>query len=86
MMVKKHRVIIDGQKLKEGEFATEIVGTMGALASANMYSVGNLTTMLEQKDQMIAQLQGQLKETKRNISWGIKKGLEQARLNDIQEI
>jgi hypothetical protein len=35
---------------------------------------------------MIAQLQGQLKETERNISWGIKKGLEQARLNDIQEI
>jgi hypothetical protein len=27
-----------------------------------------------------------LKETERNISWGIKKGLEQARLNDIQEI
>ena len=27
-----------------------------------------------------------MKETKRNISWGIKKGLEQARLNDIQEI
>jgi hypothetical protein len=54
--------------------------------SENLYSVGSLTTMLEQKDQMIAQLQGQLKETERNISWGIKKGLEQARLNDIQEI
>ena len=52
----------------------------------NLYSVGSLTTMLEQKDQMIAQLQGQLKETERNISWRIKKGLEQARLNDIQEI
>ena len=59
---------------------------MGALASANLYFVGSLTTMLEQKDQMIAQLEGQLKETKRNISWGIKKGLEQPRFNDIQEI
>jgi len=85
-MVKKHRVIIDGQKLKEGEFTKEIAGTMGDLASTNLYSVGNLTTMLEQKDQMIAQLQGQLKETERNISWGIKMGLEQAILNDIQEI
>jgi hypothetical protein len=27
-----------------------------------------------------------LKETERNMSWGIKKGLEQARLKDIQEI
>jgi hypothetical protein len=54
MMVKKHRVIIDGKKLKEGEFANDIAGTMGALASVNLYSVGSLTTMLEQKDQMIA--------------------------------
>jgi hypothetical protein len=77
MMIKKHKIIIDGQKLKEGEFATEIAGTMGALASTNLYYVGSLTTMLEQKDQMIAQLQDQLKETERNISWGIKKGLDE---------
>ena len=86
MMVKNHRVIIDGKKLKEGEFSTGIAGMMGALTLVNLYYVGSLTTMLEQKDQRIAQLQGQLKETERNISWGIKKGLEQARLNDIQEI
>jgi hypothetical protein len=78
--IKKHRVIIDGKKLKDGEFATELAGTMGAIASANMYSVGNLTTMLEQKDQTIIQLQDKLKENERNISWGIQKGLEQARL------
>ena len=85
-MIKKHNIIIDGHKLKEGEFATEIAGTMGALASENLYSVGSLTTMLEKKDQMIAQLQDQLKETERNISWEIEKGLEWARLNDIQDI
>jgi predicted nucleic acid-binding Zn-ribbon protein len=84
--IKKHRVIIDGKKLKEGEFATELAGTMGAIASANMYSVGNLTTMLEQKDQEIIQLQDRLKENERNIGWGIQKGLEQARLKDMQEI
>jgi hypothetical protein len=44
---------------------------MGAIASTNMYYVGNLTTMLEQKDQTIIQLQDKLKETERNISWGI---------------
>jgi hypothetical protein len=85
-MIKKHRVIIDGKKLKDGEFATELAGTMGAIASTNIYSVGSLTTMLEQKDQKITQLQDKLKETERNISWGIQKGLEQARLKDIQEI
>jgi hypothetical protein len=42
--------------------------------------------MLEQKDQTITQLQDKLKETERNINWGIQKGLEQTRLKDIQEI
>jgi hypothetical protein len=46
MMVKKQKIIVDGQKLEEGEFSTEIAGTMGALASTNLYSMGNLRTML----------------------------------------
>jgi hypothetical protein len=60
-MIKKHRVIIDGNKLKDGEFATNLAGTMGAIASANIYYVGGLTTILEQKDQTITQLQDKLK-------------------------
>ena len=62
-MIKKHNIIVDGQNIEEGDFATEIVGTMGAFATTNLYSVGNLRTRLQQKDQMIAQLQSQLKET-----------------------
>jgi hypothetical protein len=65
--IKRHKVIIDGKKLKDGEFAKELVGTMGAIASTNIYSVRNLTTMLEQKDQEIIQLQDRLKENERNI-------------------
>jgi hypothetical protein len=85
-IVKKHKIIIDGKKLKESEFATELAGTMGAIASANMYSVGNLITMMEQKDQEITQLQDRLRENEKIIGWGIQKGIEQARLKDIQEI
>jgi hypothetical protein len=59
---------------------------MGAIASANMYSVGNLITMIEQKDQEIIQLQDRLKENEKIIGLGIQKGLEQARLKYIQEI
>jgi chromosome segregation ATPase len=59
---------------------------MGAIASTNIYFVGSLTSMLKQKDQTIIQLQDKLKEIERNISWGIQKGLEQARLKDMQEI
>ena len=85
-MIKRHRVIIDGKKLKNGEFATELAWKMGAIASTNMYSLGNLTTMLEQKDQTIIQLQDKIKENERNIAREIQKGLEQARLKDMQEI
>jgi hypothetical protein len=44
-MIKKQKIIIYGQKLKEGEFSIEIAGTMGALSLANLYSVGSLKTM-----------------------------------------
>jgi len=70
-MIEKHRVIIDGKKLKDGEFSTEIAGTMDAIASTNIYYVGNLKTLLEQKDQTIIQWQDKLKENERIISWGI---------------
>jgi hypothetical protein len=84
--VKKHKIIIDGKKLQDSAFATELAGSMGAIASANMYSVETLINTIEQKNQEITQLQGNLKENEKIIGWGIKKGLEQARLKDFQEI
>jgi hypothetical protein len=32
-MVKKHKVLIDGQNLEEEDFTTEIAGSMGAMAT-----------------------------------------------------
>jgi hypothetical protein len=34
-MVKKNKVLIDGQNLEEEDFATEIAGSMGAMAITN---------------------------------------------------
>jgi hypothetical protein len=84
--IKRHKIIIDGKKLHDSAFATELEGSMGAIASANMYSVENLINTIEQKNQEITQLQGSLKDNEKKIAWGIKKGLEQARLKDIQDI
>jgi hypothetical protein len=84
--IKRHKIIIDGKKLHDSAFATELAGSMGAIASANMYSVENLINTIEQKNQEITQLQGSLKDNEKKIAWGIKKGLEQARLKDIQDI
>jgi hypothetical protein len=85
-MIKKHKIIVDGQNLEEGEFAKEVAGTMGAFTSTNLHSISRLMIRLQQKDQMIAHLQSQLRETIRSISMEINKGLEQARNSDIQEI
>jgi hypothetical protein len=63
-MVKKHRVLVDGKKLEEEDFATEVAGSIGALATANLFSVDSLKTRLKQKNQMIAQLQDQIRNTK----------------------
>jgi hypothetical protein len=85
-MVKKHRVLVDGQNLEEEDFATEVAGSMGALATTNLFTVDNLKTRLKQRNQMISQLQSQIKNTEKNIREEINKGLEQARVVDQQEI
>jgi hypothetical protein len=85
-MVKKHRVLIDGQNLEEEDFSTEVAGSMGALATTNLFSVDNMKTRLKQKNQMIAQLQSQIRNSESSIREEINKGLEQARAADKQEI
>jgi hypothetical protein len=66
-MVKKHRVLVDRKKLEEEDFSTEVASSMGALATTNLFSVDSMVTRLKQKNQMIAQLQDQIRHTKSNI-------------------
>ena len=53
-MVKKHRVLVDGHNLEEEDFGIEVAGSMGALETTNLFTVDNLKTRLEQRNQMIA--------------------------------
>jgi hypothetical protein len=85
-MINKHRIIVDGQNLEEEEFATEVAGSMGVLDSANLFTVENMKTHLRHKNLKIDDLQGQLRNNKKKIREGIKKGLDQARAEDQQEI
>jgi hypothetical protein len=85
-MVRKHRVLVDGQNLEEEDFSTEVAGSMGALATTNLFTVDSMRTRLKQSNHMIAQLQNQIKNTEKNIREEINKGLEQARDVDKQEI
>jgi hypothetical protein len=55
-MVKKHRVLLDGKNLEDEYFATEMAGSLGDFAMANLFSVDNLKERLRQRNQMISQL------------------------------
>jgi hypothetical protein len=56
-MVKKHRVLIDGQKMEEEDFSTDIAVSMGDMAMENFFTMENMKTRIKKSNHMIAQLQ-----------------------------
>ena len=59
--------------MEEEDFAIEVAGV---LATTNLFTVDNMRTRLKQSNHKIAQLQNQLKDTKKNIKEEINKSLE----------
>jgi hypothetical protein len=84
--IKRHRVLLDGQALEEVDFTTDVASSLGASATTNQYSVGNLKEKLKQKYLLISQLQNQVKTVEQNVRSEMKKGLEQSRACDRHEI
>jgi hypothetical protein len=84
--VKRHKVLFDGQALEEEDFATDVAGSLGAFATTNQFSVGNLKERLKQKDLLISQLQNQVKTVEKNVRSEMNKSFEQIRVCDTQEI
>ena len=56
-MVKKHRALVDGQNLEEEAFAIEVVGSMGAMETTNLFTVENMRIRIKKSNHTIAQLQ-----------------------------
>jgi hypothetical protein len=56
-MVKKNKVLLDGQNLEEEDFTIEIAGSMGAMETSNFFTMGNMITRIKKSNNMIAQLQ-----------------------------
>jgi hypothetical protein len=83
---KKFKVMTDGRNKKKEEFATEIAGTLGAYATANLYSVEMLKKQLEAKNRLIKTLEARLDsatENARNLASG---EFKLAQLADKKEI
>jgi hypothetical protein len=47
VVAKRFKIMTDGMVVKEEEFTYEKVGTLGAYATANQYSVGTLKAQLK---------------------------------------
>jgi hypothetical protein len=83
---KKFKVLTDGRNKKKEEFATEIAGTLGAYATANLYSVEMLKEQLKAKNRLIKTLEARLDsatENARNLASG---EFKLAQLADKKEI
>jgi hypothetical protein len=86
IVAKRQRMIFDGQGLEESELTKEMVGSLGAFATTNQWSVENPTEQLKQRNLLISQLQNQIRTTEKNVKDKVNKGIEQARASDKQEI
>jgi predicted Mrr-cat superfamily restriction endonuclease len=86
VMAKKFKIMIDGKAVKEGEFAEEIAGTLGAYATTNQYSIGILTAQLKRKNLRISKLEAKVATAKANVRDKVSRSLEEARTTDLHEI
>jgi hypothetical protein len=83
---KRHRLLLDGQALEEAKFTTEVAGSLGAFATINQYSVGNLKEQLKQKNLLVIQLKNQFNTVEQNVISEMNMIFEQIRACDRQEI
>jgi hypothetical protein len=84
--VKKYKIMTDGKRKKSDQLATKIVGTLGAYASANQFSVGQMNHQLKRKNHLIRTLKARLATATENAKGQANIEMEQARLADKNEI
>jgi hypothetical protein len=58
--VKRKRMMYDGQNLEDSKFAKDMVGSLGAFATTNQWSVENLAEQLKQRNLLVGKLQDQI--------------------------
>ena len=85
-MAKMFKVLTDGKDMKNEEFATKIVRTLGAYSTTNQFSIRVLKNQLKQKNHLIKTLESKLATTEEAAKDQEITGIEQARMVDKKEI
>ena len=81
-VIKRHKVLIDGEALEEVDFVEKVASSLGDFATTNQFSVRNLKERLKQKDLQISQLHNQMKTVENNVWSAVNKGFKNIRAND----
>ena len=76
----------EGKNKKSDQLATEIAGTLGAYASANQFSVGQMNLQLKRKNRLIKTLEARLASAIESAKSQASGEIELARLADQKEI
>jgi hypothetical protein len=86
VIVKRKIMLYDGQNRDDTEFAKEVVGWLGAFATANQWSVENLSQQLQQKSMLVEKLQNKIHTNERTIQNRMSRYFEQIKAYDKKQI
>ena len=86
MVTKKNRLVYDGQGQNDPEFAKGVVDSLGAFATANQWSVDNLTKQLQQKSLQLEHLQNEMQCTEITFRSRMNVDTEQIKLGYQQQM
>jgi len=71
--------VYDGKYQDDPEFAKEVADSLGAFATANQWSVDNLTKQLQHKCLLVEKLHNEIHSTKQIVRSRMNQDIEQIR-------
>jgi hypothetical protein len=86
VVTKRQKIVYDGKGQNDPEFAKEVADSLGAFATANQWSVDNLTKQLQQKSLLVEQLQNEMQSTEQIVRSRMNHDIEKIRLNYQQQM
>jgi ribosomal protein S19 len=85
-IVKRKIMVYNGQNRDDSEFAREMVGSLGAFATTNQWSVENLAEQLKQRNLLVEKIQNKIHKIEQTFQNRMIRDFEQIRAYDKQQI
>jgi len=79
-VIKRQILVYDGKEQYGPEFAKEVAGSLGYFATANQWSVDNLTEQLQQKCRLVEKLKNGIYSTEQTVIRRMNPDIERIRV------